>query len=807
MYFLKFPFAANFEFVQNAAIEKSAAGAVQKITATVDDFTPDADTPLGTMAVNAVCQKHEGDIYHLQISSRRWPRNHAQSELTLPPTAAGDDGDTILEIDRDFSIRLHDRAGNTILGGLPGNVFGVCGNASVFQFERLADDRFYGMGEKMFDLEHSETATKFWNTDAFADFPHCLLQDGRPDPLYVSIPYLIVRRGDTYIGLLLDNPCATFMSTTSSVSIEGLMATQTPAQGLLTLGAEHGQPNLIIIHGPTLSELTRKLQKIVGVTPTPPAWALGYQQCRWGYASREHLQQIGDKLTEHGIPCDGLWLDIEYMDGYRVFTFDAKHFPEPRTDIESIQAGGRRVVPIIDPGVKSEPGYDIYDSGHEKDVFCKNAQGREFIGLVWPGKTAFPDFSIDSARDWWTEQVKRFAQTGIRAAWLDMNDPSTGSALCTDMRFDHGRESHYTFHNQYALGMARATREGFENAYPDERIFILSRSGFTGSGKYTAIWTGDNISNYHYLKTSIPCSLNLALSGIPFNGPDVGGFADDTTAPLLRDWFKSGFLFPFFRNHNIINAKSQEPWAFDEETLEIIRHYIRLRYKLRPYLYNLFIAQEESGDAILRPLFYDFQQTPEVSLERVNDQFMIGPEIMQAPFVEEKGDKRQVAIPGQRWFAAHQAQWIDGNQTIAEARDDRTTPLYLRDGAILPMATTCDGDFSFQPRQVMFHIVADSNTADIRDCVYAFDDGITQAYRRGERSRIRVTASIGDARLDIATESLEHGYGECQPQFAVFGHFDRITLNGRDVAAETFTTTIAGKKQTLYRLKLQGRTL
>lgn len=799
MYFLKFPFAANFEFVQDAEIEKSADGAVQKLTATVDDFAPNDDKPHGGMAVSAVCQKHEGDIYRLQIQSRRWIKNHAQSELNLPPAVAGEVGDTVLDIDTDFTLKLKDRAGNLILGGLPGNAFGVCGNASMFQFVRQPNDRFYGMGEKMFGLELSDTSTKFWNTDVIADFPSCFSENGRPDPLYVSIPYVILRRGDTYIGLLLDNPCATFISTTSSVSIEGLMATQVSGQGLLTLGAEHGQPNLIIIHGPTLPELTRKLQTLVGVTPLPPAWALGYQQCRWGYASREHLEDIGEKMTEHAIPCDGLWLDIEYMNGYRVFTFDAENFPDPKQDIESIQAEGRRVVPIIDPGVKAEPGYEVYESGREADVFCKNPQGREFIGQVWPGKTAFPDFSIDSGRDWWSEQVKRFAQTGIRAAWLDMNDPSTGSVLCTDMRFDHGRESHYTFHNQYALGMARATRKGFESAYPDERIFILSRSGFTGSGACTAIWTGDNFSSYHYLKTSIPCSLNLALSGIPFNGPDVGGFALNTTAPLLRDWFKAGFLFPFFRNHTVIHSQRQEPWAFDEDTLEIIRHYIRLRYKLRPYLYNLFVAHEETGEAILRPLFYDFEQTPQVSLERVNDQFMIGSEIMQAPFVEEDGLKRPVVLPGKRWFAAHRAQWIDGDQTISEPRDHRTTPLFFRDGAILPMADTKDGDFSFQSKQVVFHIVADDKTDEIRDCVYAFDDGISHAYRRGERSRIRVSASSSDGKLDVVTKLLEDGYGECHPQFVVLGHFEQITLNGRRVKPESFTTTIAGRKQKLHR--------
>ena len=208
---------------------------------------------------------------------------------------------------------------------------------------------------------------------------------------------------------------------------------------------------------------------------------------------------------------------------------------------------GRKVIPIIDPGVKFERGYSVYESGHRAKAFCENPQGREYVGLVWPGETVFPDFSLKPARDWWAKQVRDFASLGIQGAWLDMNDPSTGPADNGDMLFDHGRKTHDTYHNQYALGMAMASRQGFLEAHPDERTFMLCRSGSTGSNRYTAIWTGDNYSNYHHLKNSIATTLNLALSGIPFNGPDAGGFGGDTFPELIRDWYKAGFLFPVMR--------------------------------------------------------------------------------------------------------------------------------------------------------------------------------------------------------------------------------------------------------------------
>ncbi len=311
MCFHKFPHTGNFEFIQNVQLMENDDAGDHNILAWINDFDPAtgaASNYTVQTGIRAVCHKYAGDIYHLQIDNQRWDKNHAQSELTLPAAADHGGGDTALEIDSDFTVKLSDHSGNAILRGFPGQTFGVCGNASIFRFEREPADMFYGMGEKMFDMERSGLSTKFRNTDAMGDFDHWVCEHGRPDPYYVSVPYLIVRRGDAYIGLLLDNPCATFMSTSSSkVSIEGLMETETSEKHMITLGAEHGQPNLIIIYGPSLAELTRKFQKLIGVTPLPPAWALGYHQCRCGYESHAQLKDLDAKMTEHKIPCDGLW--------------------------------------------------------------------------------------------------------------------------------------------------------------------------------------------------------------------------------------------------------------------------------------------------------------------------------------------------------------------------------------------------------------------------------------------------------------------------------------------------------------------
>lgn len=788
MYFNKYPYRSNFEFLKSGKLTGSAGDFNATFKAV--EFNPKSDTPYGEQEISLECTRYEGDVYYLKISSQRWSCNHAQSDLAFPEKSAS--GQTNLEIDKDFNITLSDDSGNILLQSFDDKGFGICGNESIYIFKRDSADRFYGMGEKGGPLEKSGVKTKFWNTDVFADFSKREIYDGKPDPLYVSIPYLIVKHGSSYIGLLLDNPYATFIDTDGKVNIANQMDAKEQPQDTLSLGSEHGQPNLIIVYGPSLHELTCKIQKIIGTTPLPPAWSLGYHQCRWGYKSYADVKYIDAAMNKFEIPCDGIWLDIEYMRGYRIFTFEEeKYFPNPEENIKDIQDGGRRIIPIIDPGVKAERGFDVYESGHEADVFCKNPQGQEFIGLVWPGETVFPDYSIKKGRCWWTEQVKAFADRGITGAWLDMNDPSVGSANCCDMLFDDGKKSHYTYHNQYALGMAQASRAGFAAAYPEDRPFLLCRSGFTGSNKYTAIWTGDNVSNYHHLQTAIPTTLNLALSGIPFNGPDVGGFDGNTTQQLMTDWTKAGFLFPFFRNHSVVWSEDQEPWMFDRATLDILRHYIRMRYHLRPYLYNLFADHEETGAAIMRPLFYEFEESKALPLDRINDQFMVGETIMQAPFVTED-QEREVVLPDAEWFSPMDGKWLAGNRKITVKKADRTTPIFFRQGGIIPMVPEVEGENKFDSTKIRFHLFFNSTTDQENEYTYIYDDGQTFGYQNGKRSRMKVAVKSVNGSLEITTEQLEDGFGKCTCDFVLYDDFKQVTVNGKTATPESISMELTG---------------
>ncbi|QDU71114.1 glycoside hydrolase family 31 protein [Mucisphaera calidilacus] len=723
--------------------------------------------------------KHLGEnVHRLELRERRWPAQHSQAELTADFNT---DEPSSADFDPKYGVTLNTPDGETLLTSEPGRVLGVSGQSWLMQFAFNKDMRFYGMGEKVLGLELSGIHTKFWNTDVWADFNMMQVIHGQPDPMYLSIPYLIVKRGNDYIGILLNNPYAAFMSTNPRINIAGQSDADDDTRTRFFVGAPDGRPEIYFIVGPTLADLTRKLQRLVGTTPLPPLWSLGHHQCRWGYASFKDLDTVDQQLRKHKIPNDGLWLDIDYMTGFRVFTWDQKHWPRLEAQIDKLQANGQRVIPIIDPGVKLDTKYDVYKSGKRAGVYCKNPADTDFVGFVWPGTTVFPDFSQPRTREWWAGWIaKAVATPGIEGVWIDMNDPSTGASVNSEMLFDDGKLPHDAYHNQYAFGMAKATHEGFLKHAPDQRPFILTRSGYISSSRYSAAWTGDNYANDHHLKTAIPTTLNLALSGLPFNGPDVPGFGGDASPELAIAWYKAGFLFPVLRNHTHRGQRHQEPYAFNARVTRITRHYIRLRYKLLPYLYNLFVQQEAAGEAILRPLFYDFADKAKLPLDRIEDQFMVGPAIMQAPHLESEPAPRDIVLPKANWYDARTGRWIAGDRTIKAKPDDETTPLFIRDGAVIPMRPGTPTDNHTDLADIELHLFLSPDFKGKATCTYAADDGLSYAYQRGERTTITLDVQRKNNHVTVTLRDADFAYSKLKVRFVTYGNKDTITLRTDD---------------------------
>ena len=701
------------------------------------------------------------DIHHVGLSHHRlWPRDIGNERLRQRDSHEPEGGRrTRLEISESAGMRLTSPRGKTLLAAEAGGWWGVSGKRWLFRFRGRPEMQFYGLGEKHTPFERSGRAYWFWNTDVWADHPRELVRNGDYDPDYLSVPYLIIKHNNTYTGLLVDSPFPAMISVGAQSAVAGVVEPFRNRAPEILLAAEDGPPSLYLLFGPSLAELTRKFQLLIGTCPLPPIWSLGYHQSRWGYRGASDLTTLADRFERHRFPADGLWLDIDYMKGYRVFTIDSRQMPQPVETIAALRERGFRIVPILDPGIKREAGWAVYDGGRAANVFCLNSAGGVFTGLVWPGLAVFPDFSLPKTRLWWAGHARRFFELGFEGAWLDMNDPSTGSIDCRDMRFDHGRLPHETYHNRYALLMARATRDALLAARPDRRPFLLSRSGSTGSQKYCAHWTGDNFSSYRHLRRSIAKSLNLALSGIPFNGADVGGFGGNCSEALLIDWFKAAFLMPFFRNHTMRGSRRQEPWAYSRRALGVIRRFVRLRYTFLPYLYNLFIDQEERGEAILRPLFYDFRDEPSLPLGYIDDQFMVGPAILQAPFVHKNGRQRDVVLPGRKWLRADTGRWVAGGGLLRVRRQAGSTPLFLREGSLVPFQpgerTTNSKDLSHIG---LMCCLSPGFTGQARLC-YQADDGFSFDYRRGRRTRLDVTARATGRRLHLRIKTLAKGFG------------------------------------------------
>ena len=766
MFFTKYPHPANFIFAES-----------------YDEKT--GRLKVGDRSYGVTLRSHEGGVFHIQVADKSWGKNLCLAPLTVPKELKG----TSVKMTSDAGFVIRSNSGAPLLKIIPGQGIGFCGQASIFQVEVSSSCQFYGMGEKNFGVtELSGLRTKFWNTDVWSDFHFTQWMDHAADPPYFSTPYVIVHTGEEYVGLLLHNPYPTFISTPGKDDTRVFVEWQRTSDNLI-LGSEGGEPNLWIITGPSLREVTQKLQKLVGVTPLPPIWALGYHQSRWEYGSEADLVRLDEAFSHHKIPCDALWLDIDYMDEFRVFTTDKKAFPSGISGLaKRLQKNGRRIVPILDPGVKLDPGYEVYDDGMTKNVFCKSITGRNFVGLVWPGETVFPDFSAAKVRKWWSAKVTKFAREGYGASWLDMNDPSTGPVDPTGMRFRNGQLPHEAHHNQYALGMQMASRDGFQRARPSERPFLLSRSGFIGSSLYSAIWTGDNLSSYHYLKMCIPTSLGLSLSGLPFNGPDVGGFGGDVTDQLMLDWVKTCFLFPFMRNHSMKDSRNQEPWEFPAKVTNVLRHYIRLRYKMLPYLYNLFIQQEEHGDPILRPLIYEVDDR---RFSNCNDMFMVGPDILQAPIVDEKKRSRDVMLPKGEWFDATVGKWVKGTQSVKPARGE--TPLYFRNGAIVAMQNGSPATSKKNLKKIELHVFCSPDSPGESSGTYHADDGLSFKYQTGARTSVSVRCRWDRKGLTVDLETLSEGFGPLDVRIIAHGH-DSITVNGLKASTKPTRVKLCGSQ-------------
>jgi alpha-glucosidase len=586
------------------------------------------------------------------------------------------------------------------------------------------DEMFFGCGERSGLLNHRGAKLTFWNTD---DWNHTYLTD----PLYVSIPFLISTRPGAHYGIFWDN------SHRSQFNFQ--------ESDRYSLESDAGEIDYYFIAGDSVRDVVRGYTELTGKMWMPPRWALGFHQCRWSYMSAKEILDVAGQFRRRKIPCSAIYCDIDYMDRYRVFTWNPKTFPNPRQLVRRLGRQGIKLVAIVDPGVKNDDRCVVCRDGKKEDVFVKRPDGKVFTGKVWPGECVFPDFTNPRVREWWKQWHKALTDVGVAGIWNDMNEPAvwdktTGGTMPLDNLHDYEGQgsTHARAHNVYGQCMAQAAHEALRELRPDERPFVITRAAYAGIQRYAMVWTGDNHSRWEQLAVSIPECLNLSLSGVPFCGADVGGFGSNCTGELLARWTQAGAFFPFFRNHSARGTRRQEPWAFGPEIEEICRRYIRLRYRLMPYLYNLFREAATDGTPIMRPLFWEFPDDPHGYA--VDDQFLLGADILVAPVIKPAATQRPVWLPtGADWYNYWTKKKHTGGQHITAKAPLDTLPLFVRAGSIIPMAEPATLEV-YPGRKTSGHLYE--------------DDGASFAYERGEYSLTHFTWKSGKLRA----ERLATGY-------------------------------------------------
>ncbi len=529
----------------------------------------------------------------------------------------------------------------------------------------------YGTGETAGPLLRNGRVTEVWTMQPFRSEPppglFSLEYDDATPNLYQAHPWVLgVRADGSAFGALADTTYRLRIDLTAGI----------------VFSAEEPFP-VIVIDGASPQEILRRLGELTGTIELPPLWALGYQQARWSYFPDARVRQIADEFRARSIPCDVIWVDIDYMDEFRIFTFEPEGFSDPSGLNDYLHGQGFRSVWILDPGVKVEPGYSVYEEGLAGEHFLLGPDGEPFTGGSWPLDSHWPDFTRPETREWWKSYFPAFLGNGLDGIWIDVNEPSLifplGAQFPENVVHRGGGDlpeaTHARYRNAYGLLMAQATFEALREARPQRRPFVLSRSNFIGGQRYAAMWTGDNSASWDHLYWSVTMTLNMGLSGQPFVGPDIGGFFGTPSPRLYAHWIGVGALFPFSRTHTVSGSADQEPWSFGSEVESTARTAIERRYRLLPYLYTLFREAATIGLPVWRPVF--FADPSDASLRAEDHAFLLGADVLVEPVLTE-AEPHEFALPDGIW----RPFTLVGEDSASEPA---IPALKARGGAIIPL--------------------------------------------------------------------------------------------------------------------------
>ncbi len=642
-------------------------------------------------------------------------------------------------------------------------------NSQVTAYKKLQEDeRFIGLGEKNGPLDRRGRGYINWNTDSYGYTPDT-------DPLYCTIPFYMGVHHNMVYGLFFDNSARTQFNFGASNN------------RFASFAADMGDMNYYFIGGQTVSDILNAYSLLTGYMPLPPLWSIGYQQCRYSYYPDREVISVAENLRARDFPADAIVLDIHYMDKYKIFTWDPVNFPDPKAMMDTLKTKGFEVVVMCDPGIKIEDGYPAYESGKKENVFIQYPDGVNYAGEVWPGWCHFPDFTKPETRAWWAKQFKDYVDLGVEGFWNDMNEIATwGNMLPDVIEFNmEGRESTaLEGRNVFGSMMAYSTYEGVKELM-NKRPFTLTRAAYAGAQRYTAVWTGDNVAYDAHMMAGVRLVNNMGLSGLPFTGYDIGGFVGNADEKLFARWMAIGAFSPFFRGHSMINSRDSEPWSYGEKVEEISRNFMKLRYRLLPYLYSVFYEASQNGLPVNRSLAINYTFDALVYDHRYHNQYLFGSSILVAP-VESNKDLVKVYLPEGNWYELFTDKPFSGNQEIVADCPMEQLPVYVKGSAIIPMREKAGENTRDTGDVLEIHLYKGTTPNNFE--LYE-DDGTTFAHEQGVFAKRMLTYSPDHNTLTIS--QCEGSYSSNFKKLNIFFHgfteMQSVTVNAKPYYPETRT--------------------
>lgn len=636
----------------------------------------------------------------------------------------------------------------------------------VVDYRKLfADEKFMGLGEKTGNLNRRGSSYVDWNSDVPGHTPES-------DPLYETFPFFVgLHDGLTY-GLFFDNTNKSYFDFGATTDNK-----------MSWFGADAGDMNYYFFGAQQVSKIIEDYTWLTGRMPMPPLWSLGYQQCRWSYASAKEVLDVAEHLRKDSIPADVMYCDIDYMDHYKIFTWNKETFPDPKGMIDKLKAMNFHLVTIVDPGIKIEPGYKQYDEGVANNYFATYPNGERFVGSVWPGRCHFPDFFSTDVRKWWGASFTALTSPGVEGFWNDMDEPSAwGQNIPWMVKF--GNYYMPEVRNAYGMQMARATYDGTKKILGNKRPFVLTRAAYSGTQRYSAVWTGDNSAYDAHMLLGVRLVNSLGITGMSLVGVDIGGFMGNPTPALMVRWNSLGVYTPMFRNHSAKGTIYREPWRWGKANEAIIRKDIQLRYKLLPYIYSSFYLSHETGMPVSRTLAINYTQDTVVYDDKYQNQFMFGNNIMVAP-LESTRFSEDVYLPQGDWYRFGSDEKYTGSKVLNAAAPLNDLPVFIKAGAIIPMQnlveSTNDKGDGILKINVWYGGAASS-------FVYYEDDGASFNYQKGVYYKRNISFEPASKQItfDKAEGSYQSKYDKIELVLHGFkGEVKLIKVNGKTTKLAT----------------------